>query len=114
MLITFASAQRFADLQNSPFSRNRAGSNFAQVDASRHPLIRAPLVRGFLSSQMDPKINTGNTGKGRSAGVLDSLATVFAGSEECVAVACVPDFQQKKIRLIIAANKTISDKKQKI
>lgn len=107
MLTTFASAQRFADLNESPFSSSRADANFLTINEVRHPPSKATLQAGFVHPLYDPFIE----GAQRSSGVLDALATLFGSGEAAIAVACVIDHQGQSVNLIVAANRDISNQK---
>lgn len=107
MLTTFASAQRFADLKNSPFSSSRVDANFLTINEARHPPSQALLQAGFVHPSYDPFIK----GAQRSSGVLDALATLFGSGEAAIAVACVIDHQGQSVKLIVAANRDISNRK---
>lgn len=101
MLTTFASAQTFADLENSPFSSSRVDANFLTINEARHPPSQALLQAGFVHPSYDPFIK----------GVLDALATLFGSGEAALAVACVIDHQGQSVNLIVAANRDISNRK---
>lgn len=107
MLTTFASAQRFTNLNESPFSSSRAGANFLTINQIRHPQSKVTLQTGFEHPLYDPFIE----GVQQSSGVLDALATLFASSEAVIAVACIVDHQRQSVNLIVSANRDISNEK---
>lgn len=107
MLTTFASAQRFTDLNESSFSSSRTNANFLSINEARHPPSEALLQAGFVHPAYDPYID----GVQRSSGVLDALASLFGSGEAAIAVACVIDYQGQSVKLIIAANRDITDQK---
>lgn len=107
MLTTFASAQRFTDLNESSFSSSRANANFLTIHEVRHPLLQATLQAGFVHPLYVPFIK----GAQRSSGVFDALATLFGSGEAVIAVACVIDHQGQRVNLIVAANRDLSHQK---
>ena len=109
MLTTFASEQRFTDLNESSFSSSRADANFLTTNEVRHPPSQATLQAGFVHPLFDPFIE----GVQRSSGVLDALATLFGSGESAIAVACVIDHQGQSVNLVVAANRDISNQKER-
>lgn len=107
MLKTFASAQRFTNLNDSSFSSSRADANFLTINQVRHPPSQATLQTGFVHPSYDPFVK----GEQRSSGVLDASATIFGGSEAAMAVACVIDYPGQSVNLNVSANRDISNPK---
>lgn len=109
MLTKFAAVQRLKDIHKSGFSRSRKGINIDAFKSLCHPVMPA-LSRGFFDSYADPKTSTRNQ---RSKKILGAFATIFAGSESCVAVGAIRDWKNKVLYMIIGGNGTVSEGQQK-
>lgn len=107
MLTTFASAQRFAHLNNSPSSSSRADADFLTINQVCHPPYQS-YTTGWIFASIAWSIYQGVQ---CSRGVLDALETVFGSGEAAMAVACVIDYRGQIVNLIVSANRGIPNEK---
>lgn len=62
------------------------------------------LSRSFFDSNVDPKTSKGNR---KSKEILDVFGIIFAGSEGCVTVEVIRNWEKKVVHMIIRENSTI-------